>query len=171
MEAKGVTPILNVSDIASAVAWFEKWGWKKLWDWGTPPTFGAVGSGKETCIFLCQGRREAAAAARIPPRFSRTETKRATRASGCRSGWTTWTRCTSSASPPGWRSHFRPPICRGTFARCTFAMRMATCSGSAGDSSPKSRNLKLRTGAAQLRPSLPIKNRVLSRAPSQWLGV
>ena len=55
MEAKGLTPILNVSDIASTVAWFEKWGWKKLWDWGTPPTFGAVGSGKETCIFLCQG--------------------------------------------------------------------------------------------------------------------
>ena len=50
-----MTPILNVSDIASTVAWFEKWGWKKLWDWGTPPTFGAVGSGKETCIFLCQG--------------------------------------------------------------------------------------------------------------------
>src|SRR5579864_568453 len=55
MEAKGVTPILNVSDIASTFAWFEKWGWKKLWDWGTPPTFGAVGSGKEVCIFLCQG--------------------------------------------------------------------------------------------------------------------
>src|ERR1700685_901301 len=55
MEAKGLTPILNVSDIAATVAWFEKWGWKKLWDWGTPPTFGAVGSGKETCIFLCQG--------------------------------------------------------------------------------------------------------------------
>ena len=55
MEAKGLTPILNVSDIASAFAWFEKWGWKKLWDWGTPPTFGAVGAGKETRIFLCQG--------------------------------------------------------------------------------------------------------------------
>jgi predicted enzyme related to lactoylglutathione lyase len=55
MEAKSLTPILNVSDIASTVAWFEKWGWKKLWDWGTPPTFGAVGSGKEACIFLCQG--------------------------------------------------------------------------------------------------------------------
>jgi len=55
MEAKGLTPILNVSDIASTVAWFEKWRWKKLWDWGTPPTFGAVGSGKEVCIFLCQG--------------------------------------------------------------------------------------------------------------------
>ncbi len=55
MQAKGLTPILNVSDIASTFAWFQKWGWKKLWDWGTPPTFGAVGSGKETCIFLCQG--------------------------------------------------------------------------------------------------------------------
>jgi len=55
MEAKGLTPILNVSDIVGTFAWFEKWGWKKLWDWGTPPTFGAVGSGKEVCIFLCQG--------------------------------------------------------------------------------------------------------------------
>src|SRR5258708_31480898 len=34
---------------------FEKWRWKKFWDWGMPPTFGAVGSGKEVCIFLCQG--------------------------------------------------------------------------------------------------------------------
>ena len=55
MEAKALTPILNVSDLGRTFAWFEKWGWKKLWDWGTPPTFGAVGSGKETCIFLCQG--------------------------------------------------------------------------------------------------------------------
>src|SRR5690349_7426043 len=54
MDAKGLTPILNVSDIAASFAWFEKWGWKKLWDWGTPPTFGAVGSG--VCeIFLCLG--------------------------------------------------------------------------------------------------------------------
>jgi len=54
MEAHGLTPILNVSDINASFAWFEKWGWKKLWDWGTPPSFGAVGSG--VCeIFLCQG--------------------------------------------------------------------------------------------------------------------
>jgi hypothetical protein len=54
MDAKGITPILNVSDIAESFAWFERWGWKKCWDWGTPPTFGAVGSGK--CeIFLCRG--------------------------------------------------------------------------------------------------------------------
>ena len=55
MEVHSLNPILNVSDFAATVAWFEKWGWKKLWDWGTPPTFGAVGSGKEACIFLCQG--------------------------------------------------------------------------------------------------------------------
>ena len=140
MEAKGLTPILNVSDIASTVAWFEKWGWRKLWDWGTPPTFGAVGSGKETCIFLCQGRREAAAGARTPPHFNRRETKRATRVSGCRYGWTTRTRCTSTASPPGWRSRFRQPICPGTSVRCTFGIPMATCSAWAGDSSPRSRN-------------------------------
>ncbi len=54
MKAKGVTPILNVSDMAASFAWFAKWGWGKLWDWGTPPTFGAVGSGKVE-IFLCQG--------------------------------------------------------------------------------------------------------------------
>lgn len=52
MNVDGLTPILNVSDLAASFAWFEQWGWKKLWDWGTPPTFGAVGSGK--CrIFLC----------------------------------------------------------------------------------------------------------------------
>jgi hypothetical protein len=55
MRATGVTPILNISDINATFAWFKKWGWKKLWDWGTPPTFGAVGSGEEVCIFLCQG--------------------------------------------------------------------------------------------------------------------
>src|SRR5260370_16911404 len=54
MNAKHITPTLNVSDISASFAWFEKWGWRKCWDWGTPPTFGAVGSGK--CeIFLCQG--------------------------------------------------------------------------------------------------------------------
>ncbi len=54
MKAKGLTPILNVSDIAASFAWFEKWDWRKCWDWGTPATFGAVGSG-ECEIFLCQG--------------------------------------------------------------------------------------------------------------------
>ena len=52
MIAKGLTPILNVSDIQASFAWFEKLGWKKHWDWGTPPTFCAVRSG-ECEIFLC----------------------------------------------------------------------------------------------------------------------
>ena len=54
MTAHGITPILNVSDLAASFDWFAKWGWKKRWDWGTPPTFGAVQSGKAE-IFLCQG--------------------------------------------------------------------------------------------------------------------
>lgn len=54
MDVTCLTPILNVSDMAASFEWFEKLGWKKLWDWGTPPTFGAVGSGKVE-IFLCLG--------------------------------------------------------------------------------------------------------------------
>lgn len=54
MIAHGLTPILNVADIHESFAWFEKLGWKKLWAWGDPASFGAVRSG--VCeIFLCQG--------------------------------------------------------------------------------------------------------------------
>lgn len=49
-----MNPILNVSNIAESFAWFEKFGWEKAWEWGTPPTFGGVCSG-ECEIFLCQG--------------------------------------------------------------------------------------------------------------------
>ena len=49
-----MTPILNVADIVESFAWFEKLGWKKGFDWGSPPTFGSVRSG-ECEIFLCQG--------------------------------------------------------------------------------------------------------------------
>lgn len=54
MKAHAVNPILNVSNILESFAWFEKLGWTKSWDWGDPPTFGAVCSGKVE-IFLCQG--------------------------------------------------------------------------------------------------------------------
>ncbi len=54
MHVKQITPILNVSDIGASFAWFEKLGWSKCWDWGSPPTFGSVGSG-ECEIFLCLG--------------------------------------------------------------------------------------------------------------------
>lgn len=54
MEIKGLTPILNVSNIVESFAWFEKLGWQKGWDWGDPPAFGGVCNGKSE-IFLCQG--------------------------------------------------------------------------------------------------------------------
>ena len=52
MKVDFITPILNVTDIASSIVWFETWGWRKLWDWGTPPTFACVGN-HEAQIFLC----------------------------------------------------------------------------------------------------------------------
>ena len=52
MYAKGLTPILNVSDIQQSFDWFNRLGWAKGWDWGDPPTFGGVCSG-ECEIFLC----------------------------------------------------------------------------------------------------------------------
>ena len=53
MHAKALNPILNVSSFQESVAWFEKLGWQKAWQWGDPPNFGAVCSGQ--CeIFLCQ---------------------------------------------------------------------------------------------------------------------
>lgn len=53
MEAKGITPILNVSNIIESFAWFARLGWSKAWDWGDPPSFGSVCSG-EVQIFLCE---------------------------------------------------------------------------------------------------------------------
>ena len=61
MFARHITPILNVSSMEQSFAWFAKLGWTKSWDWGTPPTFGAVCSG-ECQLFLClngQGGRGA----------------------------------------------------------------------------------------------------------------
>jgi hypothetical protein len=52
VNAHALNPILNVSDFNASVAWFELLGWRKAWDWGEPPTLGAVGSG-ECEIFLC----------------------------------------------------------------------------------------------------------------------
>src|SRR5215212_6755044 len=53
MIAKRLNPILNVSSIRDSFAWFEKLGWSKSWEWGDPPTFGAVCSA-ECEIFLCE---------------------------------------------------------------------------------------------------------------------
>ena len=52
MHVHGITPILNVTDMAQSFAWFEKLGWQKAWDWGAPATFGGVCAG-DAQIFLC----------------------------------------------------------------------------------------------------------------------
>jgi catechol 2,3-dioxygenase-like lactoylglutathione lyase family enzyme len=52
MQVRGLTPILNVSNIEESFAWFERLGWKKAWDWGNPVDFGGVCAG-ECQIFLC----------------------------------------------------------------------------------------------------------------------
>ncbi len=54
MKVHHLTPILNVSDIQQSFDWFEKLGWQKAWDWGTPPTFGGVCC-DDSEIFLCEG--------------------------------------------------------------------------------------------------------------------
>ena len=51
MEARCITPILNVSDMAASLAWFTSLGWTVQWQWGEPVGFAAVGSG-ECEIFL-----------------------------------------------------------------------------------------------------------------------
>lgn len=52
MIVHGITPILNVSDLQASFAWFAKLGWTKRWEYGEPPDFGSVGSGRVE-IFLC----------------------------------------------------------------------------------------------------------------------
>jgi predicted lactoylglutathione lyase len=52
LNLRHITPILNVSDLHASFAWFEAIGFRKCWDWGTPPTFGSVGAGAFE-IFLC----------------------------------------------------------------------------------------------------------------------
>ena len=83
MIAHGLTPILNVGDFGASIAWFEKLGWRKLWEYGDPPTFGVVGSG--ACEISSASTAKAAAAV--------------TTASGYRSGSMTSTRCIGPASP------------------------------------------------------------------------
>ena len=52
MNAKAITPILNISNMQETFAWFASLGWEKSWEWGEPISFGCVGSG-ECEIFLC----------------------------------------------------------------------------------------------------------------------
>ena len=68
MKIKNITPILNVTDTAASVAWFESLGWKRAFAWNTggsicgaqmvnehgPADFAGVCSG-DVEIFMCRG--------------------------------------------------------------------------------------------------------------------
>jgi catechol 2,3-dioxygenase-like lactoylglutathione lyase family enzyme len=59
MIVQGITPILYVTDLDCSMAYFtDQLGFRKLWDWGTPASFGAVGRDRVE-IFLCQGAQGA----------------------------------------------------------------------------------------------------------------
>ena len=53
MKVTRLTPVLNVSNLQESVAWFEKLGWEKGWEWDDPAIFGGVSSGDYE-IFLCE---------------------------------------------------------------------------------------------------------------------
>ena len=90
MKAHAVTPILNISDLAESFSWFERLGWRKLWDWGEPPTFGAVGSGNVE-LFDAKVDKVDAAVDLTSLRLVKKAAKQETRAAGCRSGSKTLT--------------------------------------------------------------------------------
>src|ERR1044071_2566209 len=80
-------------------------------------------------------------------------TRPATRARGCRSGWTTSTRPIGAASSRASRSPSRRPTCRGTCARCTCATPTGTSSGSAGASRrSRLRNVSPEANSSRLIP-------------------
>ena len=130
MIAKDLNPILNVSDIQESFAWFEKLGWTRGFEWGKPPDFGSVCSG-ECEIFLCEGAREAEE--RASWRRPRATASGVTRASGCRSGWTTSTRSTGIVWSRVLKPRCRRPTSPGASAKCTSATPTDTSSASAKD--------------------------------------
>jgi len=68
MEAKGLTPILNVSNLQESIEWFGKLGWTKAWDWGDPPHFASVCNGN--CeIFICLNGQGGRGRNELPPTF------------------------------------------------------------------------------------------------------
>lgn len=58
-----LTPVLNVSDFAASVRWFEALGFSKTFDWGEPPTFGGVKAAGARSFFA-KADREAKVAVR-----------------------------------------------------------------------------------------------------------
>src|ERR1700733_15875584 len=55
--ANCLTPILRVQDFEETMRYYtDKLFFKRLWDWGDPPTFGAVALGKVEIFFCLEGQ-------------------------------------------------------------------------------------------------------------------
>jgi uncharacterized glyoxalase superfamily protein PhnB len=61
MKLRGLTPVLNVSDVPASLAWFEALGWERGFVWddeggmhSSEPTFASIRSGDDAEIFLCR---------------------------------------------------------------------------------------------------------------------
>jgi hypothetical protein len=130
MLAKRLTPILNVSDIQQSFSWFEKLGWKKSWDWGTPADFGGICSG-ECEIFLCENAQGGRGKSTLKKTFGPEGDDAAEKGVWMSIGLTTWTPSTDSVLSRVSTSRGRQPTCRGMFARCMCGTPTATSSESA----------------------------------------
>ena len=66
MKLNNLTPILNVSDVAASLTWFENLGWERGFAWddeggmhSTKPDFASIQAGDSAEIFLCLGEQGA----------------------------------------------------------------------------------------------------------------
>lgn len=85
MKIKGVVPILNVSDVAASLAWFEQLGWTRSFTWNVGGSIEGAADADEhgvanfagLCagdfqVFLCRDGQAAAARCRAARATSRT---------------------------------------------------------------------------------------------------
>jgi predicted lactoylglutathione lyase len=62
MKLRNLTPVLNVSDVAASLEWFEALGWERGFVWSDEggmggagePDFASVQAGNDAEIFLCR---------------------------------------------------------------------------------------------------------------------
>ena len=146
MVAKGLTPILNVSDLQESFAWFQRLGWKKAWDWGSPPTFGGVCSG-ECEIFLCQdgqgGRGRGTVERTFGPDGDDAADNGAWMSIWVKDVDAVHQECVEQGLEITWPPTDMPWVC----ARCTYATPTGTSSASAAESTKRRRGLDGRASA------------------------
>src|SRR5215470_8306903 len=88
MNAKGLTPILNVSDLAASLRGLKSGAGRNVGIGGLLQ-LSAPWAPANARFFYATERKGGAAEVQTPPLSKRTETKRGIKASGCQYGWET----------------------------------------------------------------------------------